>query len=59
MRYCVDVLTAAVSPMYNEIRYSSNPNFFNSEEAATAFMNRQRESGVLVTDVIDLDNLPF
>lgn len=58
-RYCVSLLIPAISPMYDEIRYDSEPHYFDTEKDATRFMRYQRRLGRKTTQVMDMENLPF
>lgn len=58
-RYCVSILTPAISPMYDEIRYDHEPYHFDTERDAARFMRYQRRFGRMTTKVMDMENLPF
>lgn len=58
-RYCVEVMRPKINPLYNEIRYTYEPHFFETQERAERFKKESRRSGMETTKVIDLDSLPF
>lgn len=58
-RYCVQLLFENISPLYSEIRYDHDPYFFDTETEAERFKQQQRQLGLMTTDVMELENLPF
>lgn len=59
MRYCVDVIHEVLSPMDNEMRHTFDSHFFESFDKARLFRKWCLRKGIKVSNVMDLQNLPF
>ena len=58
-RYCVEVIHEVVNPFYSHLDHDFEPHFFDNYDAAETYRKQCVRSGIRVSDVMDLTELPF
>jgi predicted HTH transcriptional regulator len=58
-RYCVDIIRVVVNIFYDRIDHESESHFFDDLHKAEMFRKWSIRKGLKVSEVMDLENLPF